>query len=230
MLRVYHSNRLDVLEALMEFIVERERLDDPFEPEMVLVQSTGMAQWLQMSLSRKFGIAANIDFPLPASFIWEMFVRVLPDIPEQSAFNKQAMSWKLMALLPEMLQHDEFAMLRHYLNDDTDKRKLFQLASRTADLYDQYLVYRSDWLIRWEAGELVEGLPEAQIWQAPLWKALVEHTERLGQPKWHRANLYDRFISILENASERPARLPSRVLSAGYPHYPCLSEGAECAG
>lgn len=27
MLRVYHSNRLDVLEALMEFIVERERLD-----------------------------------------------------------------------------------------------------------------------------------------------------------------------------------------------------------
>lgn len=44
MLRVYHSNRLDVLEALMEFIVERERLDDPFEPEMILVQSTGMAQ------------------------------------------------------------------------------------------------------------------------------------------------------------------------------------------
>lgn len=35
MLRVYHSNRLDVLEALMEFIVERERLDDPFEPEMI---------------------------------------------------------------------------------------------------------------------------------------------------------------------------------------------------
>lgn len=72
MLRVYHSNRLDVLEALMEFIVERERLDDPFEPEMILVQSTGMAQWLQMTLAQKFSIAANIDFPLPASFIWDM--------------------------------------------------------------------------------------------------------------------------------------------------------------
>ena len=163
MLRVYHSNSLDVLEALMEYIVEQERLDDPFEPEMVLVQSTGMAQWLQMT----------------------------------------------------MLAHDEFAMLRHYLNDDTDKRKLFQLASRTADLYDQYLVYRAEWLIRWEAGELVDGLPEAQIWQAPLWKALVEHTGKLGQPKWHRANLYDRFISILENSAERPARLPSRVFICG---------------
>ena len=51
MLRVYHSNRLDVLEALMEFIVERERLDDPFEPEMILVQSTGLAQWSDRSLS-----------------------------------------------------------------------------------------------------------------------------------------------------------------------------------
>ncbi|MEO1736049.1 exonuclease subunit gamma [Salmonella enterica subsp. enterica serovar Typhimurium] len=128
MLRVYHSNRLDVLEALMEFIVERERLDDPFEPEMILVQSTGMAQWLQMTLSQKFGIAANIAFPLPASFIWEMFVRVLPDIPKESAFSKQSMSWKLMTLLPQLLDKDEFVLLRHYLTDDTDKRKLFQLS------------------------------------------------------------------------------------------------------
>ncbi len=215
MLRVYHSNRLDVLEALMEFIVEQQRLDDPFEPEMLLVQSTGMAQWLQMSLSQKFGIAANIDFPLPASFIWEMFVRVLPDIPKQSAFNKQSMSWKLMSLLPGMLPRDEFAMLRHYLNDDTDKRKLFQLASRTADLYDQYLVYRPEWLARWEAGELIDGLDQAQIWQAPLWKALVEHTEQLGQPRWHRANLYERFIATLEGASEKPEGLPTRVFICG---------------
>jgi len=215
MLRVYHSNRLDVLEALMEFIVERERLDDPFEPEVVLVQSTGMAQWLQMSLSRRFGIAANIDFPLPASFIWEMFVRVLPDIPGESAFNKQGMSWKLMTLLPDLIAGDEFAMLRHYLSDDTDKRKLFQLASRIADLYDQYLVFRPEWLTRWEAGERVDGLDESQQWQAPLWKALVEHTAALGQPLWHRANLYQRFIRTLEQASEPPVGLPSRVFICG---------------
>jgi len=215
MLRVYHSNRLDVLEALMEFIVERERLDDPFEAEMVLVQSTGMAQWLQMTLSQKFGIAANIDFPLPASFIWDMFVRVLPDIPKESAFNKQSMSWKLMTLLPQMLEQEAFTMLRHYLNDDDDKRKLFQLSSRVADLYDQYLVFRPEWLTRWEEGGLVDGLGEAQIWQAPLWRALVEHTAALGQPHWHRANLYQRFINVLESATTPPAGLPSRVFICG---------------
>ncbi len=215
MLRVYHSNRLDVLEALMEFIVEQERLNDPFEPEMVLVQSTGMAQWLQMTLSKRFGIAANIDFPLPASFIWDMFVRVLPEIPEQSAFNKQSMSWKLMTLLPEMLGQEAFTSLRHYLADDGDKRKLFQLASRIADLYDQYLVYRPEWLTRWEADERVEGIDDAQMWQAPLWKALVDHTQALGQPLWHRANLYQRFISALEESEQPPAGLPSRVFICG---------------
>ena len=215
MLRVYHSNRLDVLEALMEFIVEQQRLDDPFESEMVLVQSTGMAQWLQMTLSQRFGIAANIDFPLPASFIWDMFTRVLPDIPGESAFNKQSMSWKLMTLLPQMLDDDAFTPLRHYLHDDADKRKLFQLASRVADLYDQYLVYRPQWLTNWENDTLVDGLGEAQLWQAPLWKALVAHTKALGQPLWHRANLYQRFIDILEQSETRPEGLPSRVFICG---------------
>ena len=86
MLRVYHSNRLDVLEALMEFIVERQRLDDPFQAEMVLVQSTGMAQWLQMTLAARFGIAANIEFPLPSRFILELFYRVLNEIPRDSGY------------------------------------------------------------------------------------------------------------------------------------------------
>ena len=215
MLRVYHSNRLDVLEALMEFIVERERLDDPFEPEMILVQSTGMAQWLQMTLSQKFGIAANIDFPLPASFIWDMFVRVLPEIPKESAFNKQSMSWKLMTLLPQLLEREDFTLLRHYLTDDSDKRKLFQLSSKAADLFDQYLVYRPDWLAQWETGHLVEGLGEAQAWQAPLWKALVEYTDELGKPRWHRANLYQRYIETLESATTCPPGLPSRVFICG---------------
>lgn len=215
MLRVYHSNRLDVLEALMEFIVEQERLPDPFEPEMVLVQSTGMAQWLQMTLSTRFSIAANIEFPLPASFIWDMFVRVLPDIPKESAFSKQSMSWKLMTLLPQMLEEEAFAPLRHYLNDDSDRRKCFQLASRIADLYDQYLVYRPEWLTRWEADDRIDGLDASQAWQAPLWKALVAHTSALGQPKWHRANLYEKFITTLESAAEPPAGLPRRVFICG---------------
>ncbi|MCT2386202.1 exodeoxyribonuclease V subunit gamma [Erwinia pyrifoliae] len=215
MFHVYHSNQLDVLKMLACWQIENQPLRDPLRSEVVLVQSPGMAQWLQMSLAEEFKIAANIDFPLPASFIWDMFVRVLPEIPKESAFNKSSMSWKLMAILPGMLPGEAFTMLRHYLSDDDDKRKLFQLASRVADLFDQYLVYRPQWLNGWEKGQLTEGLGDAQIWQAPLWAALVEYTRRLGQPEWHRANLYRRFISRLENSSTRPPNLPDRVFICG---------------
>ncbi len=215
MFTVYHSNQLDVLKMLAAALIEGKPLSDPFQPETVLVQSTGMAQWMQMELAGQFGIAANIDFPLPASFIWQMFTRVLPDIPEESAFSKDAMTWKLMSLLPEMCHQSGFETLSHYLENDDNKRKCFQFAGRIADLYDQYLVYRPDWLSRWEEGQQVEGLGEAQQWQAPLWRALVEITADSGQSPWHRANLYQHFIQVLTEAAQRPAGLPDRVFICG---------------
>lgn len=215
MFTVYHSNQLDLLKSLASWQIKNQPLANPLKPEVILVQSPGMAQWLQMSLAEEFGIAANIDFPLPASFIWDMFVAVLPDIPKESAFSKPGMSWKLMAILPEMLNDEAFTPLRHYLNDDDDKRKLFQLASRIADLFDQYLVYRPQWLNSWKKGELIDGLGDAQQWQAPLWAALVDYTHQLGQPEEHRANLYQRFIHTLETSATRPKNLPDRVFICG---------------
>ncbi|MCS4268916.1 exodeoxyribonuclease V subunit gamma [Serratia sp. BIGb0163] len=215
MFRVYHSNQLDLLKTLTSALIAREPLADPFQQEVVLVQSPGMAQWLQMQLAEQFGIAANIAFPLPATFIWDMFTRVLPGIPKESAFSKDAMTWKLMWLLPDLLTQPEFAPLQHYLTDDGDKRKIHQLAGRVADLFDQYLVYRPQWLESWQKGERIDGLAEAQQWQAPLWARLVEYTQELGQPEWHRANLYRRFISALDKAETPPAGLPPRVFICG---------------
>ncbi|MFI3310109.1 exodeoxyribonuclease V subunit gamma [Ewingella allii] len=215
MFTVYHSNQLDILKTLTTALIEGRPLADPFSQEVILVQSPGMAQWLQMELAQTFGIAANIAFPLPATFIWDMFTKVLPGIPKESAFSKDAMTWKLMWLLPQKLGEEDFASLRHYLDDDEDKRKIHQLAARVADLFDQYLVYRPEWLKAWESERQVEGLDEAQRWQSSLWRALCTYTQELQQPEWHRANLYQNFISQLENAKVTPAGLPSRVFICG---------------
>ena len=58
-----------------------------------------------------------------------------------------------------------------------------QLAERLADLYDQYQVYRSDWLAAWAAGHDVlaptdgaadaEPCPPDQRWQPALWRELL---------------------------------------------------------
>lgn len=217
MFTVYHSNQLDILKSLISALAAGRPLADSLEPEVILVQSNGMAQWLQIELAAELGIAANISFPLPASFIWQMFTKVLPDVPMESAFSKDAMRWKLMRLLPTMLELPEFSTLSGYLDDDDDRRKHHQLAGRIADLFDQYLVYRPSWLQHWERGEPVAGLSDVQDWQASLWRALVDDTQRRGQSLWHRANLYQRFIDALNHPdfSAERSGLPPRVFICG---------------
>ncbi|MDR0217357.1 MAG: exodeoxyribonuclease V subunit gamma [Enterobacteriaceae bacterium] len=220
MFKVYHSNQLDLLKELMAIFIRENPLANPFDKEVILVQSPGMSQWLQIQLAEKLGIAANMEFPLPATFIWQMFTQVLPDVPKESAFSKDAMKWKLMTLLPDLLTEPEFVALRHYLDQDSDKRKIHQLAGRVADLFDQYLVYRPQWLESWENGQLIEGLSANQEWQKRLWIELNEYTRRLQQPMWHRANLYQRFISTLEQENFPLEKLPSRVFICGISSLP----------
>lgn len=217
MFHIYHSNQLSLLKSLMVHFMQTRPLSSPFEQEVILVQSPGMSQWLQIQLAESLGIAANIRYPLPATFIWEMFTRVLADIPKESAFSKDAMTWKLMTLLPNFLDEEIFKPLFHYLNDDEDKRKLHQLAGRIADLFDQYLVYRSDWLASWEKDELIDGLSENQLWQKALWVALQQYTKDLNQPQWHRSNLYQQFISTLNKAKEGDLQhcFPPRIFICG---------------
>ena len=214
MLTIHHSNHLDVLKDLLVSLIERDPIRDPFTDEQILVQSPGMAQWLRLELAQSFGIAAGLAFPLPASFIWEMFKQVLPGVPVRSAFTKDAMTWKLVTLLPSMLEDEAFAPLKNYLEDDPDGVRNYQLAGKIADTYDQYLVYRPDWILAWETGNDTPEITTDQPWQPILWRALVQHTAELSQSPWHRANLYDQFIQQLGKTTTS-AKLPRRLFVFG---------------
>lgn len=212
MLTLYHSNQMDLLKSLVVALIEREPLQDPFAEELILVQSPGMAQWLKIELAQALGISANIRFPLPASFIWEMFVNCLDDVPRQSAFNKEAMGWKLMNLLPSLLGESAFAPLAQYLDADGQHFKRYQLCHKIADIFDQYLVYRPEWVLDWEQGGDTHS--EAHPWQPVLWRSLMQDTLDKGQSDYHRANLFQRFIDKL---SQRDCsdKLPSRIFVFG---------------
>lgn len=220
MFTVYHSNQIDILKTLLVELIRAKPLDNPFSKEQILVQSPGMSQWLKMELAKEFGVAANIDFPLPATFIWAMFVQVLDEVPQRSAFNKEAMTWKLVQLVPEMLDKPEFSPLKQYLAGDSDGSKLYQLAEKIADIFDGYLVYRPEWVASWEAGEPVAELAGEQPWQPLLWQALYEHTEGLGQSPYHRANLYEHFIDTLDSYTGRFDGLPERLFVFGISSLP----------
>ena len=201
MLHLYQSNRLEHLGALFTGMARALPLSDPFQPEVVMVQSRGMGRWLTLATARDCGIAAHLQFVLPAGYAWRLMRQVMPDLPEQSAFAPDVLSWRLMQLLPQ-LDGDTFAPVRRYLQGG--ERAAFELAGCVADIFDQYLVFRPDWIRAWERGETL-GLGPDEAWQAALWRRLAESV-----PGMHRVQMNDAFLAGLT-----PAMLPERITLFG---------------
>jgi exodeoxyribonuclease V gamma subunit len=196
MLILHHSNRLERLaDALAETL--REPLASPLDREVIAVQSTGMARWLSMALAGRLGISASVRFPFPARLVWEIFRALVPDVPERSPYSREVMTWRLMGLLPEVFGKSGFEPLRAYLREEDDLRR-YQLAGRIADLFDQYLVYRPDWITRWELGE-------DDVWHAHLWRILAASGGRD-----HRVNIQKDALAAL-GAGRVAAGLPPRI-------------------
>ncbi|MEY4561883.1 MAG: hypothetical protein RLZZ618_1160 [Pseudomonadota bacterium] len=226
-LLVLHGNRSELLrEAVFEWI-ERQPLA-PLEEEVFLVQSNGVAEWLKMALAERQGICAASRVELPARFLWRSFRQALgrAEVPAQSPLDKAALTWRLMHLLPECAGEAVFEPLNGFLRAGDAVRRL-QLCDRLAGLYDQYQVYRSDWLAEWERGRDVitslNGqalpLPEGQRWQAALWRKLLDpldDRQRLAL----RPRLHQRFIDAMASGRPLAAPVARRVVLFGMSHLP----------
>lgn len=230
---VIHGNRLEDLRDLLTAWLARVPLR-PLEDETVLVQSNGIAQWLKLALARRpdeggLGISAAVRMQLPGRFLWDAYRAVLGEsaVPETSPFDKSRLTWRLLRLLPTVVGQADFEPLADFLAGD-DWNRRFQLAERIADLFDQYQVYRADWLADWEAGRLVlrdesrgqsAPLPKEQRWQAHLWRLLIEDVPpalRHG----HRAAVHRAFVDRLASGGPRPPGLPRRIVVFGLSSLP----------
>ncbi|PWV75824.1 exodeoxyribonuclease V subunit gamma [Halomonas sp. A11-A] len=234
---VIHGNRLEALRGLAVEWMRRHPLG-PLENETILVQSNGISQWLKLALAADesrggAGIASALDVSLPARFLWQAYRSVLGEeqVPPVSPFDKPRLVWRLMRLLPALLDAPVFAPLARFLEGDDDLRKRHQLAERLADLFDQYQVYRADWLTAWAAGEDVlitargeaRPLAEEQRWQAELWRALRDDIARAhGEAGLasSRAAVHERFLAACRELGERPPGLPRRVIVFGISSLP----------
>ncbi|WP_163574081.1 exodeoxyribonuclease V subunit gamma [Halomonas faecis] len=241
---VIHGNRLEALRGLAVEWMTRHPLG-PLENETILVQSNGIGQWLKLALAEDAadggaGIAAALDVTLPARFLWQAYRAVLEQaegsaeaVPATSPFDKTRLVWRLLRLLPGLMDEPAFAPLARFLADDADLRRHHQLAERLADLFDQYQVYRADWLDAWAAGEDVvisargeaRPLDEAQRWQPALWRAIGDDVAATHGPAGidaSRARVHRRFLAAAESltAANRPRELPRRVVVFGISSLP----------
>lgn len=231
-----HGNRQEWLARHFAARLSADPLDI-FEREVVVVQSGGMARWLQMFLAEELGIATQFRFTFPAGYLWELFARVLPEVPKETPFASDILTLQLLRLMPTAPraetaeapgaklssapraksaeaafssppQAEAFAPLHRYLADG-DAIKRHGLARKLAQCFDSYLAYRPEWVGAWLAGEQV-GLGEHEAWQAWLWQRIGEEAGEL--PDAHPAEM---FFQALEADASLVAKLPSRLTVFG---------------
>jgi exodeoxyribonuclease V gamma subunit len=221
-LLILHGNQMELLrEAVFGWL--RGHPLDPLETEAILVQSNGVAEWLKIALAEELGVCAATQVALPARFLWQAYRGLLgrERVPSISPFDKGPLTWRLMRLLPGLLADPAFAPLAHFLGDGDPERRL-QLAERLADLFDQYQVYRADWLSDWAAGhdQLRRPggeplpMPPDQRWQAQLWRAVHASLDPALQGTG-RATIHEQFVAASAAAAAPAGRLPRRVVLFG---------------
>ena len=222
-----HGNQTEALADTVQAWLAAHPLQ-ALEPETVLVQSNGMAEWFKMRMADTLGVCAAARVELPARFVWRSYRQILGknEVPRESPLDKTPMIWRLMRLLPQCLERPEFAPIANFLRPGEPQR-LLQLAERLADLYDQYQIYRADWLEAWAAGQDVlrnpgrpdVPVPAVQQWQPALWRAVqaeLEPHERAAT----RPALLARVLGALQSGQPPVSPLARRVVVFGMSQMP----------
>ena len=221
-LLAFHSNRSENLAEVVINWIHQHPLS-PLQEEIILVQSNGMAEWVKMEIARIGGICAATRVELPSRFLWRTYRQVLgrEAVPSDSPLDKTPMLWRLMQLLPNLLTEPNFAPVAGFLSADEPDR-LLQLATKLADLFDQYQNYRADWLEAWAQEEdilvLANGskteVPPEQRWQPLLWRAVLstlnEHQLQCIRPK-----LQPRVLAHLDSGAPLAHPVAQRVIVFG---------------
>ena len=167
---LHHHPSQEALVARLISKITEESEGDVFYAPQVLVRNQGMATWIKQKMaSSESQISMQIDFPQPGAF--------LNGVIAQNAVGKEELLWKIYETLPLVQEQSAFQVLREYLTDNdgtADKLKQYQLATKLAELFDKYLLYRPDLIQLWNEGRAapVKDNNAHENWQRELWKAI----------------------------------------------------------
>ena len=212
MFYLYPANKMENLLVLLDKIQQLSPLP-VFAQDTVIVQNAGMQHWLNMSLAEQRGISMNMRYALPSQFLWNLIRNLASDedVPEQSPYSREVLAWRIDTLLAssEVTSDECFQVATQYWqansadNDgenssysDAEQLKRYQLACQLADLYEQYLIFRPEWIHDWHQGVFnafdqadntssagstsasssnmsEQSLESNAVWQGKLWYLLV---------------------------------------------------------
>ncbi|HEX8462092.1 MAG TPA: exodeoxyribonuclease V subunit gamma, partial [Segetibacter sp.] len=176
-----------------------------FQPQYIVTQTEGMNNWLKLQIATNNGIAANCVFLTPNDVILRAYFFLGGKHPNM--LSPQNLTWLLYKILGEQIFLRRFPAIAAYYNNegiDRDLKRL-ALAEKTADLFDQYQIYRPDWIEDWNSTstEVLTG----EKWQEYLWLRAKE----LSQERLPDKTVVGRYIREALKDGENRKKLVDKI-------------------
>nr|WP_136249639.1 exodeoxyribonuclease V subunit gamma [Ningiella ruwaisensis] len=183
MLYLYPSNRIEHLVSLLDAVLANKPVSvfSPrmllvqhtgmqHYLSLSLAQKRGIAMQFDFPLPTRFiwetcrSILAN-QAVVEGSSVENATTRV----PQQSPYKREVMVWRILSILhsDDFKQSPYFDAINQFFTHEDDanqatqrqseqilkSQKQFRFAMQLADLFEQYLVFRSDWIVAWDKHE-----------------------------------------------------------------------------
>lgn len=189
----------------------------PLKPLYVVVQSTGLKEWLKLQLAKNHGIAANIQFITP-NYLPYLSCKAM-GVKYASGKKAEELLWGIHQVLQSDDFIDAFPEVAQYYSEN--RYKQMQLAVKLADLFDQYSLYRSEEMQAWsqnKKAERYQNHENIEAWQKYIWFQL--------SPDNGPVDLFDSSLSNTDVLLRLQKNDVSQDIKAFFPSLLCFAISA----
>lgn len=152
--QVINSNNLELMAYCTAKIIKQEPLDDPMDKEHICVMNLGMKTYLSQKISLFNDIESNIQYDQIWQLIWYIHKCINPQALDKNLYDHKHLLWNILSLKDIWNDKNKEPLLgrmQEYVLDDENGIRAYELAARLADTYDQYQMYRPEWIIAWDS-------------------------------------------------------------------------------
>ncbi|WP_261979458.1 exodeoxyribonuclease V subunit gamma [Buchnera aphidicola] len=203
MFTVYKSNSLNILLLKAYNIIQKKPLSNILEKDIFIYDNKILFQYLNVFFAEKIGISANFKLYHPNDFIWKLFQIILSKKDLKNTFTHSMMIWKIM----KVLDNEDF--LKNS-NKKDDKIQKFKFSFLMANIFEQYIFYRPNWINEWEIGKNISIIDQNKKWQIKLWMKIIYNIKKTNQSIHHFSNLFYNFKQLIKEKKIKKKYLPDR--------------------
>ena len=150
-----------------------------FSPDFIVTQTEGMNNYLRLQLAEQTGISANCKYIRPNDLIDKLYWTL--DGRHTEVLSASNIRWLLFKMLGTNAFISRFPHIAKYYKTEGSagsETKRLELAEKTADLFDQYQIYRPHIIEDWNVGKVDSG-NDTHNWQSWLWRAAKAESQNM---------------------------------------------------